>query len=571
MLERTRQPDVLREDRKWPTRKLTMAKQRGADQQSPSRPDGKVRQDADAVRAVKRPEPPKAGLLHELQVHQIELEMRNEELRRAQSALEESRDRYLELYEFAPVGYLTLSESGVITEANLTVAALLGVERGTLLRRRLDAYVVGDRDYTWRRRFAGLIRGKGEAAFDLVLKAGSGALVDTHVQSKPLAFAGQAPALRLTVIDISERLRAERALTSSEARLQTVLDTAMDGIITVDETQHIVRFNDAAESIFGWSREQVTGASLEMLIPEQFRRGHARHVEEFGRSGVTRRQMDGYRTIEALHRSGEVFKINAAISQITEAGRKFYTVVLRDITRQFSTETALATFQAKLRKLAMVSNTINEQEKRRISRELHDELGQVMTALKMDAVWLEQHLPRGQGALARKLVEMQGTLDGAMTSMRRIAANLRPFILDDLGFVAAAGSLVEKFRASTGIECRFNIAEADLELPEPYATEVFRVLQEALTNVTKHAEATLVEISIARTNGQVRLTVRDNGKGFSATSPTKPETFGLVGLRERAYLMRGRLSIDSAPGRGTLIRLSAPIARFGAVDEEFSE
>ncbi len=548
-----------------------MAKQRGVDRQSPLRTAGKVRQGTEAVRAARRLESPKEDHLHELQVQQIELEMQNEELRRAQSALEESRDRYLDLYEFAPVGYLTLSESGRITEANLTVAALLGVERGKLLRRRLDGYVIADPGNNWRRRFAGLIQGKGEMAFDLVLRTSGGSQVDTHVRSRLLTPEGQAPTLRLTITDISERLRAERALSSSEARLQVVLDTAMDAIITVDETQHIVRFNDAAESIFGWSREQVTGAPLEMLIPEQFRRGHARHVEEFGRSGVARRQMDGYRTVEALHRSGEVFKINAAISQITEAGRKFYTVVLRDMTRQISTETALASFQAKLRKLAMVSNTINEQEKRRISRELHDELGQVMTALKMDAVWLQTHLPAGQGALARKLVEMQGTLDGAMTSMRRIAANLRPFILDDLGFVAAAGSLVERFRDSTGIDCRFDIAEADLDLPEPYATEFFRVLQEALTNIAKHAEATLAEISIARTKGQVRLTVRDNGKGFSGTAPAKPETFGLVGLRERAYLIRGRLSIDSAPGRGTLIELRAPIAQFDAGDGEFSE
>ncbi len=145
-------------------------------------------------------------------------------------------------------------------------------------------------------------------------------------------------------------------------------------------------------------------------------------------------------------------------------------------------------------------------------------------------------------------------LDGTVAATRRISADLRPLVLDDLGLGAAAEWLVQSFTSRTGIACELAMARG-LELGEPYATTVFRVLQESLTNVAKHADATQVEVSLGRDGPDVILAVQDNGRGFAIGAPRKPGSFGLLGLRERAALLGGEVSIESAPGRGTQVEL----------------
>ena len=202
-----------------------------------------------------------------------------------------------------------------------------------------------------------------------------------------------------------------------------------------------------------------------------------------------------------------------------------------------------------------------EQEKTFLARELHDELGQALTALKMDVTWVMEKLSAGQETLVDKLEKMLLLLNGTVAAMRRISANLRPLMLDDLGIASAAAWLVDNFRERSGTECRLSITDPTFHLAEPYATAVFRILQEALTNIAKHALASLVEISIGEINGEVRLSIADNGRGFSATDPRKSDSFGLMGVRERVYMLNGSVDIDSAPGHGTVINVRIPITQ----------
>ena len=236
-------------------------------------------------------------------------------------------------------------------------------------------------------------------------------------------------------------------------------------------------------------------------------------------------------------------------------------VVLVDITERMRAETALLRLQADLREFASEVQLEREQEKTSIARELHDELGQALTALKMDVMWVMEKLSAGQETLVEKLEKMLLLLNGTVTATRRIAANLRPLMLDDLGVVAAADWLVKNFSERSGIECRLSIIDPELHLAEPYATAVFRILQEALTNIAKHAKAALVEISIGEINGEVLLSVADNGLGFSTTAQRKPDSFGLMGVRERVYLLNGSVDITSAPGQGTVINVRIPLAQ----------
>ena len=358
--------------------------------------------------------------------------------------------------------------------------------------------------------------------------------------------------------DVTARVQAEEQLARSEARLRGILDSAMDAIITIDESNHIVLFNAAAEAVFGCPRDQAIGAPLEWFIPERFRAGHAAHVGRFGETGVTSRRMGTQRIVMGLRRNGEEFPIDASISQIGEDGQRFFTVILRDVTERWMAEEALKASRDEIRGLALSASNAREQEKSRVARELHDELGQALTALKIDVSWLRDGLVDAPETVKSKLAAMQLMIDGTVAWARRIASELRPLMLDDLGLVAACDWLAQNFQQRTGVPCELVIGAGELDLPDPYATAVFRVLQETLTNATKHSEATQVEVTIERSAAEVVLTVRDNGKGFVPSAPRRPDSHGLTGLRERASLLNGTVRIESSPGGGTLVELRLP-------------
>ncbi|NML45239.1 PAS domain S-box protein [Ramlibacter sp. G-1-2-2] len=334
------------------------------------------------------------------------------------------------------------------------------------------------------------------------------------------------------------------------ARLAGLLDSAMDAIISTDDSQRIVLYNRAAEKLFGWPAAHVRGQPLDMLLPLRFRGMHDPQVRRFGATGVTSRRMGGNTVLYALRANGEEFPIDASISQLDTPDGKLYTVIVRDVTERVRAQSELAAFAAE-------SAGVREQEKSRIARELHDELAQSLTALKMDAIWLRDRLA-GQADAQAKLADMLAMLDASVAATRRIAADLRPLVLDDLGLVPAIEWLVQSFTQRTGVPCRLD-ADEDIELDEPYATGVFRILQESLANVAKHAQASEVKLRVAREGDALVLEVQDNGVGFRPTDPRPPQSLGLVGLRERAQLMQGELRVTSAPGQGTRVSARIPV------------
>ena len=356
-----------------------------------------------------------------------------------------------------------------------------------------------------------------------------------------------------------EKKASDAALQSAQAQVGDIVDSAMDAIISVDESQRVVLYNAAAEKAFLWPRTAVLGQPLDRLIPERLRAGHHSHIERFGRTGVTSRRMGDPRVLFGLRANGEEFPIEASISQHRESGRKLFTVILRDVTERIRAEEALRESKEELRELALASHLVREQEKSRIARELHDELAQSLTALKMDVTWLRGHVPAGDRSVSGKLDDIEALLDGTVAATRRISADLRPLMLDDLGLVPAVEWLVQKFTERHGIPCELDIGAPDLELHDPHASAVFRILQESLTNAARHARASRVEVSIDRSDGMVAVMVRDNGLGFSPQQPRKPGSFGLMGLRERAYLLGGEVNIASEPGRGTTIEVRIPL------------
>ena len=342
---------------------------------------------------------------------------------------------------------------------------------------------------------------------------------------------------------------------SAAERLSGLLDSAMDGIISVDESQQIVMYNRAAEKIFGWSAGEVRGQPLAMLIPARHRASHAGQVRRFGATGTTSRRMGDNTVLYALRKDGSEFPIEASISQLNTPEGKLFTVILRDVTERVRARQELASFAAE-------SAGVREQEKSRIARELHDELAQSLTALKMDTIWLRDHLSAGDDPAQGRITQMLAMLDGAVASTRRIAADLRPLVLDDLGLVAALEWVAQGFMQRTGVPCELLVDES-LELQEPYATGVFRIVQESLANVAKHAQATEAIVELQRSGDLLMLRVQDDGVGFRTDDPRKPHSLGLAGLRERTHLLRGEITVESRPGAGTCVRARIPLAGSG--------
>jgi PAS domain S-box-containing protein len=383
-----------------------------------------------------------------------------------------------------------------------------------------------------------------------------------------ISQAGDAGERYYTVIlrDITLRKQAEAeaerirgALGEAQTRLAAIVDSAMDAVITVDEEQKMVLFNRAAEQVFGVRREAMLGAPLDRLLPARFRGAHRGHIEAFGATGVTSRRMGDVTTLWALRpESGVEFPIEASISQAVEGGRRYYTVILRDITLRKQAEDALRRSQRELRELSARVLEAREEEKAHIARELHDELGQLLTALKMDLGWLRERLP-ADAALAARAAEMGALLDRTVTATRRISADLRPMMLDDLGLADAAAWLVDDFTKRSGIGCRIELPEELQEVSKAVGTAVYRAIQESLTNIARHAGAKNAWVSLAVEDGALQVEVEDDGRGISPADQAKARSLGLRGMRERIGFLGGTLEISRPPRGGTRVRLRVPL------------
>lgn len=353
------------------------------------------------------------------------------------------------------------------------------------------------------------------------------------------------------------------ALDASQARLAAIVDSAMDAIITVDDHQQIVLFNRAAEQVFRCRREDVLGGSLEQFLPSRFRNAHRGHIEQFGHTGVTSRRMGDVTTLWAVRADdGEEFPIEASISQAMEGERRYFTVILRDITLRKQYEDQLKERQLELSRLSAQVLEAREEEKTRIARELHDELGQLLTAMKMDLGWVRERIPGADAELAMKAQKMGETLDQTVTSVRRIAADLRPLMLDDLGLTDAAAWLVEDFEKRSGVHCECKIVNSTRteDFERNVANTVYRALQESLTNIARHAGATHAWVLLRIDADGIRLEVEDNGRGVAPGDMAKSSSLGLKGMRERVFHIGGSLEISSPARGGTRVNVRVPLA-----------
>ncbi|HYC39855.1 MAG TPA: PAS domain S-box protein [Chitinophagaceae bacterium] len=365
--------------------------------------------------------------------------------------------------------------------------------------------------------------------------------------------------LSVFIRDITEQKRAEQAIRESEETRRQIMNSALDAIICVNRDNQIIVWNRQAEKIFGWKAEEVLGKLLtETIIPPRFReqhiRGFARYLET-GEGPLMNKLVE----VTGLNRDGQEFPVELSIVSLRDRKQELLCAFIRDITERKQAQEQLSKSYEQLRELANHLQTVREKERASIAREIHDELGQQLTGLKLDVSWLHKKVPEEQREIKDKISDVLALLDDTIRTVRKIASELRPSILDDIGIVEALEWQSKEFERRSGIRTVFRSALEGLRLPDDKAIAIFRIFQESLTNVARHASATAVHSSCQERNGKLVLTISDNGQGLDPKKIENGKTLGLLGMRERAQMIGAEFEIRSESGKGTTVCVSVPI------------
>jgi PAS domain S-box-containing protein len=429
------------------------------------------------VKPVSIPDGSSERILHELQVHQIQLEMQNEEMRRARLHLEELVEKYTELYDFAPVGYFSLDEAGLIREVNLPGAAMLGVERAHLLRRRFSGFVAQGYQAGFSKFLSNIKENNGKQVCELAIdvKGQHAFWVDLQATKTDSPAVGK-PRFRLAMSDVTARKRAAEAKLRVEALEEANLKL---------ETE-IARREEVEKSLRESRRSQA-------LLLKQ-----AKRMEE----------------------------------------------QLRLLSRQ-------------------ILHT-QEEERKRISKDLHDEIAQTLVAINVHLSHLARETALNPEEFEFKIIETQKLVERSVESVHRFALGLRPTQLDDLGLVQALRDHFKQFEKNHQIPILFKSPRTLKARNDSVAAVLFRVAQASLTNVARHAGATDIKVDLRETQRFLRLEISDNGKSFDvqkALNETKVKRLGLIGMRERVEMVGGVFKITSTPGKGTTICVTVSPAK----------
>src|SRR5947209_146581 len=397
--------------------------------------------------------------------------------------------------------------------------------------------------------------------------------------------------------NVTDRKHTEDALRESEQRFRLLIQGIQEyAIFQLGPQGRVVSWNAGAERLKGYRAEEIIGKHFSVFYPrEDLLRGTPeRNLEEAAQRGQS--VHEGWR----LRKDGSLFWGNVVITALRDPKGNLlgFAKLTRDVTERREREETLTKakellelrveqraavltrvneelrveiaereraeeqFKAsldQLRALAARLQSVREEERTSIAREIHDELGQACTAIKMDLALIGRKTTKRQTRLRAKADSASRLVDDMIVTLRRIASELRPRTLDDLGLTAALESQAQEFEARTGIHCRVALPEEPLTLDDERSTAIFRIFQESLTNVARHAHATRVEARLERKADQLIFQVRDNGRGFDPAEAKARKSLGLVGMQERALMLNGELQVEGVPGAGTTMILRIPL------------
>lgn len=337
--------------------------------------------------------------------------------------------------------------------------------------------------------------------------------------------------------DEAQQARQTDALRDSAERLRAILETAVEGIITIDERGVMESFNPSAEKIFGYSSSEAIGQNVKLLMPEPFRHEHDGYLENYHRTGHAKIIGIG-REVIGRRKNGTIFPMDLSVSEVRLAGRRMFTGFVRDITERKQLE----------KEIIEISN----REQQRIGQDLHDGLCQELAGIELMCQVLEQKLETKSKAEAKQVGEIAQHIREATSHTRKLARGLSPVELEANGFMSALHELVAHIQKLFRIECRFECSTPVLIRDNVAATHLYRITQESVNNAVKHGKAKRVTISLKPAGERIVLTVADDGLGFS-NEIKKSSGMGLHIMKYRAGVVGATLEVRSTAGAGTTV------------------
>jgi PAS domain S-box-containing protein len=482
----------------------------------------------------------------------------------AEEALRESEDRHRSLISTSMDAVLLTVPDGRILAANEAACRMFGRSEQELIRVGRKA-VVDVSDPRLAHALAERAR-TGRFCSELTLIRKDGTRFPGEVSSAIFTNRHGEQRTSMVIRDISEQKRLEAAVRKSEEKFRTVADFSCGWETWIAPDGKYIYVSPWCERITGYRAEEFM-ADPKLLAriahPDDRSQIHS-HFRQYTRGPV--REI----VFRLITRGGEERWVEHICQPVHGPGGVFQgrRVSTRDITDRKRAEKALDASREQLRALAGYLQSVREEERSRIAREIHDQLAQDLTRLKMDILWLRRSLPHSAGGeghslLRTKLSAVTGATDSLIGSVQKIATELRPAVLDSMGLGATIEWQAREFRKRTGIRCDTKISEELPTIPRDWSTALFRILQESLTNVTRHAAATTVAISLESDHARITMRIRDNGRGIRADRLADSRSFGLLGMRERAMALGGECKIVTRAPRGTTIEVCIPLSQRG--------
>ncbi len=386
---------------------------------------------------------------------------------------------------------------------------------------------------------------------DLLLK--NGQKIPYHFTGMLINYENEECLLGIGV-DISEREKAQEALINSENKYRLLFNENPLPMWILDPIQNrFLDANNSAVKIYGYSKEDFLNMPITNLHPK---------------NNIGYQNWNAKTEAEKLHaemswmhqkKDGSIVKVIILSNEITFENSKAFLVMANDVTDKLEAEEKLEKSKEAFRELAAHLETIRERERTHMAREIHDELGQQLTGLKMDISWINKKVKSDDKAVQAKMSDTLELIDKTVITVRRIATQLRPSILDDLGLISAMDWQSEEFQKRSEIKSTFIANVTHVSVSPDIATGIFRIYQECLTNVSRHAKATEVLASLNIENNTLTLTIEDNGIGFKEADIVNKKTLGLLGMKERVALVKGTYQINGNNGNGTSVIISVPL------------
>jgi two-component system sensor histidine kinase UhpB len=497
-------------------------------------------------------------------------QLQSADRRRADEERRKSEEKYRLLVENTKDVVFQISPDGIVKYCSPAITAFGGYDADKEIGQHVGKYFA---DSSQLEQILALIADsidKQESrSVEFLYRPKEGVAFWVEVTGKPFVENNQVTAIHCIMRDITDRSRADRALRDSERKLRDAARIAGLGYWErdIDADADAVIWSDEAFLMFG-IKPQERQVSLKMVLelthPED-RERVSRAVDEAlaggARYDVKYRAIRPDGEIRWLHSLGDVDR-DAAGRPVRMSG------IVQDITERKRAEEEMKRTAEELRNLAMHLQSIREEERANLARELHDNLGQLLTALRFDLAWLGRRAPGDrdetkQEDIEEKVRKMETLVADAAAIVRRVSFGLRPTGIEELGLWPAIEAEAARFTERTGIVCAVRPSDRPRgPSGRDAAIAVFRIVQEALTNIANHAEATAVEISCAQSEGRHTLSIVDNGRGIDAARNARPSSLGLIGMRERARSFGGEISVGAAPGKGTTVRVSIPLEAY---------